>query len=415
MIINKTLTFIAIKKFTIHLTKNIKQNLATAVLTAVQNTVGNANSLMPLHEPEFSGHEWDYVKESIETGWVSTSGTYVERFENDLVDITGAQHAIATCNGTSALHLALILAEVKPEEEVIVPALSFVATANAVRYCHAIPHFVEISNHDLGMDSAVLESYLYSITEQTSKGLFNKKTGRRISAIVPMHTFGHPANLEALLVLSQKLRLPLIEDAAEALGSFYKGKHCGTFGRIAALSFNGNKLATTGGGGALLTNDPSIAKRAKHLSTTAKLPHKWSYVHDEVGYNYRMPNINAALGCAQLEKLSDWIVEKRKLAEKYDAAFEGIPGLKFVKEPMGAKSNYWLNAITIEDGKIETRDSILQELNNANYMSRPAWALLCDLQPFINCPRMDDLSTAKYIETSLINLPSSPKLVRGPV
>ena len=230
---------------------------------------------------------------------------------------------------------------------------------------------------------------------------------------MPVHTFGHPANLKGLMSLSHEFELPLIEDAAEALGSYYKGKHCGTFGRIAALSFNGNKLATTGGGGALLTNDINIAKRAKHLSTTAKLPHKWCYVHDEVGYNYRMPNINAALGCAQLEKLSKWIIEKRELAERYAAAFKNIPGLKFIKEPAGAKSNYWLNAIIIEDGKIETRDSILQMLNNANYMSRPAWALLCDLPPFINYPRMDDLTTARYVEASLINLPSSPKLVRG--
>jgi perosamine synthetase len=228
-----------------------------------------------------------------------------------------------------------------------------------------------------------------------------------------MHTFGHPADIDGLLRLSQKLNLPLVEDAAESLGSTYKGQHCGTFGTVAALSFNGNKVVTTGGGGAILTNDANIAKKAKHLSTTAKLPHKWKYIHDEVGYNYRMPNINAALGCAQLENLPNWVTEKRQLAESYAEAFSGVSGIRFLTEPAETRSNYWLNSIIIENSNIEVRDTILQILNDANYMSRPAWALLCNLPPFTDCPRMENLETAKEMEQSLINLPSSPRLARS--
>ena len=394
------------------MTDLIRQNIAEAVLNAVQNAVGVTSTFIPLHEPELSGHELEYVKDCIDTGWVSTAGPYVEKFENNLAEYTGTKYAIATSSGTAALHLALILAGVESGDEVIVPALSFIATANAVKYCGAVPHFVEISPETLGINPFILESYLSEITEITSEGLINKASGRRISAVVPMHTFGHPADLDELLQLCHKLKLPLVEDAAESLGSTYKGHHCGTFGKVAALSFNGNKVVTTGGGGALLTNDAEIARKAKHLSTTAKLPHKWDYVHDEVGYNYRMPNINAALGCAQLEKLPNWITEKRRLAEKYAKVFDPIPSIRFLTEPMETQSNYWLNAIIIEEENIKIRDSILHILNDANYMSRPAWTLLCDLRPFADCPRMENLVTAKKIEGTLINLPSSPALIR---
>jgi perosamine synthetase len=394
------------------LTSTIEKKIASEVLDAVKNTIGITESLIPLHEPEFSGCEWNYVKECIDTGWVSSAGSYVEQFENSLADFIGVQHAVATTNGTAALHLALILAGIKPEEEIIVPALSFVAAANAVRYCNAFPHFVDISMDNFGIDPTDLENYFLAITEKTSKGLTNRQTGRRISAILPIHAFGHPADIDGLLSLSKKLDVPLIEDSAEALGSTYKGKHCGSFGKLSVLSFNGNKVVTTGGGGALLTDNKGLAKRAKHLSTTAKLPHKWSYFHDEVGYNYRMPNINAALGCAQLEQLPNWITEKRKLAEKYAAVFKNVPGVRFVKEPDKAKSNYWLNAIIIEDGNLEVRDAILKQLNDADYMSRPTWTLLCDLPPFADCPRMSNLEKARRVEKSLINLPSSPRLSR---
>jgi perosamine synthetase len=389
-----------------------EQNLPKLVLAAVTSALGTTNKFIPLHEPEFSGHEWKYVKDCIDTGWVSTAGSYVDQFETALTEFTGAKFAIATSSGTAALHLALILAGVKSGDEVIVPALSFVATANAVHYCNAIPHFIDIAEDTLGLDLIRLEEYLDKISEMTPDGARNKTSGRRIAAIVPMHTFGHPVDLDKLITICQKFELPLVEDAAESLGSTYKGKHCGTFGQVSALSFNGNKVVTTGGGGAVLTNDEEIAKRAKHLSTTAKLPHKWEYIHDQVGYNYRMPNINAALGCAQLEQLPNWIVEKRALASKYAEAFEGISGLEFVKEPEDSESNYWLNAIVLDAVAVENRNAILEVLNSANYMSRPAWMLLHKLKPYAESPCMADTAIAERIGNALINLPSSPKLAR---
>jgi perosamine synthetase len=389
-----------------------EQNLPKLVLAAVTSALGTTNKFIPLHEPEFSGHEWKYVKDCIDTGWVSTAGSYVDQFETALTEFTGAKFAIATSSGTAALHLALILAGVKSGDEVIVPALSFVATANAVHYCNAIPHFIDITEDTLGLDLIRLEEYLDKISEMTPDGARNKTSGRRIAAIVPMHTFGHPVDLDKLITICQKFELPLVEDAAESLGSTYKGKHCGTFGQVSALSFNGNKVVTTGGGGAVLTNDEEIAKRAKHLSTTAKLPHKWEYIHDQVGYNYRMPNINAALGCAQLEQLPNWIVEKRALASKYAEAFEGISGLEFVKEPEDSESNYWLNAIVLDAVAVENRNAILEVLNSANYMSRPAWMLLHKLKPYAESPCMADTAIAERIGNALINLPSSPKLAR---
>jgi perosamine synthetase len=389
-----------------------EQNLPELVLAAVTSALGTTNKFIPLHEPEFSGHEWKYVKDCIDTGWVSTAGSYVDQFETALTEFTGAKFAIATSSGTAALHLALILAGVKSGDEVIVPALSFVATANAVHYCNAIPHFIDIAEDTLGLDLIRLEEYLDKISEMTPDGARNKTSGRRIAAIVPMHTFGHPVDLDKLITICQKFELPLVEDAAESLGSTYKGKHCGTFGQVSALSFNGNKVVTTGGGGAVLTNDEEIAKRAKHLSTTAKLPHKWEYIHDQVGYNYRMPNINAALGCAQLEQLPNWIVEKRALASKYAEAFEGISGLEFVKEPEDSESNYWLNAIVLDAVAVENRNAILEVLNSANYMSRPAWMLLHKLKPYAESPCMADTAIAERIGNALINLPSSPKLAR---
>jgi perosamine synthetase len=390
-----------------------EQNLPKLVLAAVTSALGTTNKFIPLHEPEFSGHEWKYVKDCIDTGWVSTAGSYVDQFETALTEFTGAKFAIATSSGTAALHLALILAGVKSGDEVIVPALSFVATANAVHYCNAIPHFIDIAEDTLGLDLIRLEEYLDKISEMTPDGARNKTSGRRIAAIVPMHTFGHPVDLDKLITICQKFELPLVEDAAESLGSTYKGKHCGTFGQVSALSFNGNKVVTTGGGGAVLTNDEEIAKRAKHLSTTAKLPHKWEYIHDQVGYNYRMPNINAALGCAQLEQLPNWITKKRALAQSYAEVFENISEVKFVSEPPETRSNYWLNSIVLEDLGIERRDSVLQILNDNNYMSRPTWALLSSLVPFSNTPRMRNLEKAIKIERSLINLPSSPALVKA--
>jgi perosamine synthetase len=388
------------------------QDTGDAVLAALEQVLGPANELIPLHVPEFVGNEWKYVKDCLDTGWVSSVGAYVDRFERDIAAFIGANHAVAVMNGTAALHLGLLLANVKPGEEVIAPALSFVATTNAIAYCYALPHFVDISPVTLGLDPAKLAAHLEAITEKRPGGLFNRKTGNRIAAVVPMHTFGHPVEIDALLKICRDYDLPVVEDAAESLGSTYGGRHCGTFGLLGTISFNGNKILTTGGGGMIVTNDPDLAKRAKHLSTTAKVPHPWLYVHDDVGFNYRLPNINAALGCAQLESLPDALVRKRRLAEAYAKSFAATPGVTFVREVQGTHANYWLNAILLDDvsGADAIRDSLLRDINAANYMVRPVWNLLHKLAPFCNAPRMTDLAVAESVERRLINLPSSPQL-----
>jgi perosamine synthetase len=387
--------------------------LPNAVLAAVQSVVGPADRSTPLHEPEFAGREWDYVKDCIETGWVSSAGVYVDRFERDLASLTGAKHAVAVVNGTAALHLALLLVGVRPGDEVVVPTLTFVATANAVAYCGAVPHFADAAFPSLGLDPDKLDQHLSDILESSLGRRINRLTGRPIAAVVVMHTFGHPAEVEPLIEVCSRHGLPLVEDAAEALGSTWRGRHCGTFGAIGTLSFNGNKVVTTGGGGAVLTNDPAIGKRAKHLSTTAKIAHPWLYMHDEVGFNYRLPNLNAALGCAQLEQLPRFVTEKRRLAEAYATAFAAVERVSFVREPPGGLSNYWLNAILLDPlQSLAMRDTVLERLNGANFMARPAWTLMHRLPPYASAPRMTDLSNAETIERTLINLPSSPSLAR---
>ncbi|HVY58165.1 MAG TPA: LegC family aminotransferase [Xanthobacteraceae bacterium] len=391
-----------------------RTHLADTIVAAVGSVLGPAEALVPLHEPEFAGREWEYVKDCLDTGWVSSVGAYVDRFERDLADYTGAGHAVAVVNGTAALHLALVLVGVDPGDEVIVPTLTFVATANAVAYCGAVPHFAEISEATLGLDAGKLDRYLADILERRGGRNFNRITGRPVSAVVAMHTFGHPADLDHLIEVCARHDLPLVEDAAESLGSTWYGRHCGTFAPVAALSFNGNKVVTTGGGGAILTSDPALARRAKHLSTTAKVPHPWLYEHDAVGFNYRLPNLNAALGCAQLERIESFIAEKRRLAAAYDAAFATLENVSFVREPAGARSNYWLCAITLDPAAdVATRDAVLERLNAANYMARPAWTLMHRLAPYASAPRMPDLSAAETIARTLINLPSSPRLARA--
>lgn len=366
----------------------------------------NYHEIVPLHEPHFSGNEWKYIKECLDTGWVSSVGKFVDRFEQQLVEFTGVTYAVAVVNGTAALHICLQLAGVEAGDEVLIPALTFVATANAVSYCGAIPHFVDSERATLGVDSQKLELYLSTIAEVRAEGCFNKLTGRRMKAIVPMHTFGHPVDLEPLVEICGRFNIVLVEDAAESLGSYYKGRHTGTFGKLAALSFNGNKIMTTGGGGAILTNDGKLAQMAKHLTTTAKIPHGWAFYHNEVGYNYRMPNINAALGCAQLEQLSDFIEQKRSLAHRYAKAFEHLEGINFFKEPHFATSNYWLNVVLLDDAYVHVRDDILDISNQQGILIRPAWTLMHKLPMYQNCPRMD-LSIAESIERCLINIPSS--------
>jgi perosamine synthetase len=386
-------------------------SLSEGFLSGLQQALGKQDGTIALHEPEFCGNEWLYVKECIDTGWVSSVGKYVDEFERRLAEFTGAQYAVAVVNGTAALHIALILAGVQPGEEVIMPSLTFVATANAVAHCGAVPHFVDSNILTLGLDADALAAHLESISERDSGGLRNSRTGRRIAAIVPMHTFGHPGNLEGILEVAERFGLPVIEDAAESLGSTYQGKHTGTFGCLGCLSFNGNKVITTGGGGAILTNNPELARHAKHLTTTAKLPHRWEFFHDEVAYNYRLPNLNAALGCAQLERLPDLIQRKRRLAKQYQRIFSSVPGLNFVSEPSDCYSNYWLNAVRLENPDMQTRDELLAAANDAGYQCRPVWTLLHKLPMYRNCPQAD-LIVSEALEASLINIPSSAKLAR---
>lgn len=361
---------------------------------------------MVLHEPSFTGNEWLYLKECLDSTFVSSVGKFVDRFEADLAAFTGAKYAVAVVNGTAALHIALKLAGVKADDEVLVPALTFVATANAVTYCGAVPHFVDSEVRTLGMDAAGLRDYLASHTEQRAGQCVNRATGRAIRALVPMHTFGHPVDLDRLLAVAHDFNVVVVEDAAESLGSYYHGQHTGTFGLMGILSFNGNKTITTGGGGAILTNDAELARYAKHLTTTAKLQHAWEYRHDEIGYNYRLPNLNAALGCAQLEQLPTILTAKRELFRRYQMAFAPVRGVKLMAAPEHCQSNYWLQTLLLDPEFAEQRDALLKATNDVGLMTRPAWILMHDLTPFKNCPRMD-LASTQSLSERLINIPSS--------
>lgn len=388
---------------------NVNPSKFVAILKKVLKKRENS---IALHEPLFVGNEWDYVKDCLDSGYVSSVGRYVDQFEKSLANYTGSKFAIAVASGTAAMHIALKLAGVGQGDEVLVPTLTFIATTNAVCYCGAVPHFIDCSTESLGADPDKLCAHLKEITIKKDGLCYNKLTMRPIKAVVVMHTFGHPASLEPLLDICQTYGLELIEDAAESLGSYYKNTHTGNFGTLSAISFNGNKIVTTGGGGAILTNDEALAKAAKHISSTAKLPHRWAFVHDQVGYNYRMPNINAALGCAQLEQLDRFVCDKRALAEKYRLAFENMRGITFFVEPAYAKSNYWLNACILSEENALMRDEILAQTNDAGIMTRPAWTLMHKLTIFQDCPHMD-LSTAENLEQRIINIPSSACLGEG--
>ena len=382
----------------------------TQIVAAIREVTGPGP--VALHEPRFAGNEWAYLKECLDSTFVSSVGKFVDRFETDLAAYTGAKHAVAVVNGTAALHIALKLAGVRGGDEVLVPALTFVATANAVAYCDAVCHFVDSEENTLGMDAGKLRDHLQSTTEQRNGQCINRATGRVIRAVVPMHTFGHPVDLDGLIALAHDFNLVLIEDAAESLGSTYHGRHTGTYGRIGTLSFNGNKTITTGGGGAILTNDPELARTAKHLTTTAKLPHRWAFVHDQVGYNYRLPNLNAALGCAQLEQLRGFLAAKRRLFHRYQVAFAGIHGAWIMSEPAGCHSNYWLQALLLAPDRADQQEAILQATNDAGLMTRPVWKLMNTLQPYRDCPSMA-MDTAESLAARLINLPSSAHLAEG--
>lgn len=383
-------------------------NLPSLITKAVRNVVGDGPR--KLHEPTFEGNELKYVQDCIESTYVSSVGKYVDQFEIELARFTGAKFAISISNGTAALHLALRLAGIKRDDEVLVQAFTFVATANAITYCGAVPHFVDIENKNLGIDPVKLQEYLTEITENSADLTLNKKTKRPIKALVVMHTFGHPSKITELSDVAKQFNLTLIEDAAESIGSYYENKHTGTFGLMGTLSFNGNKTITTGGGGALLTNNLELAKQAKHLSTTAKLPHKWAFKHDEIGYNYRMPNINAALGCAQLEQLPTMLKKKLTLFDKYKSQFAEIKGISILKAPDNCQSNYWLQTLKLDLPDLDLRDKILEELNSLGFMSRPGWDLISSLSPYLENPRMS-LETSNHLFASLINIPSSSNLV----
>ena len=359
--------------------------------------------VVPLHEPRFVGKEKEYVNNAIDSTFVSSVGEYVNRFEDMICQISGSKFAIATVNGTSALHVALKLAGVKSGDEVMTQPLSFVATANAISYCGARPIFLDVDRKTLGLSPDALEHFLVHQCRMRDNHCFNIETGRRISACVPMHTFGHPCRIDLIAEICQKHRIPLVEDAAESLGSKYKQQHTGTFGRCGIFSLNGNKTVTCGGGGVIVTDDRNLVARVKHITTTAKIPHPYEYDHDAIGYNYRLPNINAALACAQLELLEYFIQQKRKLAHRYAEFFlsEKIP---FLAEPENARSNYWLNAIILPDRKI--RDTFLKEANAEGVQARPVWKLLNKLDIYSDC-QVDSLENAEWLTDRVVNIPSS--------
>jgi perosamine synthetase len=385
----------------------LPSDIADEIVNAIRNSIKIEKA--PLHEPSFGGNERKYVLECLESNFVSSVGKHVGRFEDDLANFTGAKHVVAVINGTEALHVALLLAGVEEGDEVLIPSLTFVGTANAVKYCGAIPHFVDSNENTLGLDPEALRDWIKATTEVRSGICFNRTTGRRISTMIPVHIFGHPCDLEGLINVGNDFGIKIVEDAAESLGSTFHGRHTGTYGILGALSFNGNKIITTGGGGAILTDDIDLARHAKHLTTTAKIQHTWEYIHDEVGFNYRMPSINASLGCAQLEQLPDLLDSKRRLFKRYCESFKNVGQVKLVEEPEGCRSNYWLQAIILDEPVAKLRDNILKATNNAGQMTRPVWNLIHTLTPYHECPRAP-LPVAESIARRIINLPSSAGL-----
>jgi perosamine synthetase len=372
------------------------------VITFIQDTY-KTKEFIPLHEPRFIGNEKKYLNECIDSTFVSSVGKFVDKFEERISDYTGAKYAIATSNGTSALHISLLLANVDQNNEVITQPLTFVATCNAISYCGAQPIFIDVDKDTMGLSPSALKYFLENNTIVKNQQCINNKTGKVIKACVPMHTFGHPCRIDEIKEICDKHHVFLIEDAAESVGSTYKGKHTGTLGQVGVMSFNGNKIITAGGGGCIVTNDKTLAKKAKHLTTTAKVPHKWDFNHDMVGYNYRMPNLNAALLVAQLENLDNFISSKRKLANKYEAFFNSADYV-FVKELTESKSNYWLNSILLKNK--QQRDEFLDETNSSGIMTRPIWTLMNKL-PMFEYAQCGDLTNSEWLEDRVVNIPSS--------
>lgn len=383
------------------------------LLSALHDALGRCAGEAAPNRPEFTGREREYVLDCIDSGWVSSAGKRVDCFEDMLAGITGAHHVIATVNGTAALHMALLVAGVRPGDEVLVPALSFVATANAVAHAGATPHFVDSDEASLGLDPRALAGHLERVAERGATGCRNRATGRRIAAVVPVHAFGYPADIEAIAEVAEKHGITVIEDAAAALGSRRAGRHVGTRGTAGILSFNGNKIVTTGGGGAILTNDEAFARHARHLTTTARVPHTRGFLHDEVGYNYRLPNLNAALGCAQLERLDDFLARRKRLAERYEQVFAGVHGMAVFHPAAACEANHWLINLRLSSRLAPQLEALLDAATDGGYACQAAWQLLSGLPMYRDCPQAP-LPGASALAASLIGLPSHPGLCGTP-
>ena len=359
---------------------------------------------IPLHEPHFGGNEKKYLEDCIDSTFVSSVGKYVDRFEGMIREFTGAKRAVATVNGTAALHIALLLAGVRRNDLVITQPLTFIATCNAISYCGAEPVFIDIDKQTLGLSADALEAWLAANSVLEGESCYHIGSRQRLAACVPMHTFGHPCQIDRIVEICERYYIPVVEDSAESIGSYYKGRHTGTFGKLGIFSFNGNKTITTGGGGMIVTNDDELGKLAKHITTTAKVPHPWEFVHDMTGYNYRLPNVNAALGCAQMEQLPEILANKRETARLYQEFFADLDGVTYIPEPQDCVSNYWLNVILFNDR--EARNDFLQQSNTSKVMTRPAWTLMNKLAMFSKAIS-GNLETSEEIEACLVNIPSS--------
>ena len=378
------------------------------VISFIKDLYGNQD-FTPLSVPKFIGNEKKYLNECIDTTFVSSVGKFVDRFENDMAEYTGAKKAVVCVSGTNALHMAMMLVGVERDDEVLTQALTFIATCNAISYIGAHPVFIDVDKSTMGLSPDALKDWLQKNSEIRNGQCYNKSTGRRIKACVPMHTFGHPVRIVEIADICVEYHIELVEDAAESIGSKYKGIHTGLFGKVGALSFNGNKTITTGGGGMLLFMDEELGALAKHLTTQAKVPHRWEFRHDHIGYNYRMPNINAALGCAQLEHLDEYIADKRKTAKAYEAFFKNVDGIEFFTEPADSFSNYWLNAVILKDK--DAQQKFLQETNDNGVMTRPIWELMNRLPMFEKCQH-DSLENTIWFADRVVNIPSSVKLIK---
>ena len=383
------------------------RNMEYEKITDFIHQLFGTEETVPLHTPLFIGNEKKYLEECIDTTFVSSVGKFVDRFEADMAAYTGAKKAVVCVSGTNALHMALMLVGVERDDEVLTQALTFIATCNAVSYIGAHPVFIDVDRDTLGLSPRAVKDWLVKNAELRNGACYNKRTGRRVKACVPMHTFGHPVKIDELLTVCDEWHIELVEDAAESIGSLYKGRHTGTFGKVGAISFNGNKTITTGGGGMLLFQDEELGKLAKHLTTQAKVPHRWAFVHDHIGYNYRMPNINAALGCAQLENIERYVENKRETARIYADFFKDMPDITFFTEPEDCRSNYWLNVVMLKDKAAQ--QEFLEYTNDHGVMTRPVWELMNRLEMFKRC-ETDGLENTRWLADRIVNIPSSVRL-----